>query len=102
MLATDLLLDDTYDLALSPTGDLAGGEADDQHVALLLLTNQGDWRADPLVGIGLRRHQSGPLGQAEQAQLQRELSVQLQRDGYQVREVAIGADAALFIDAERP
>lgn len=102
MFATDLLLDDTYDLVFGPAGDVAVGEADDQHVALLLLTRQGDWRADPLVGIGLRQHQSGPLGPAEQAQLQRDLAVQLQRDGYRVREISIAPDGGLFIDADRP
>ncbi|GAA4349776.1 hypothetical protein GCM10023185_06770 [Hymenobacter saemangeumensis] len=102
MFATDLLLDDDYDLVLTPGGDVATGESDDQHIALLLLTNQGDWRADPLVGIGLRRHQSGPLGPTEQAAFNRELAVQLQRDGYQVKEATIDDNAHLFIDAARP
>lgn len=100
--ATDILLTPGYDLDFTPAGDLAVGESDDQHVVLLLLTNQGEWRDDPLVGIGLRRYQSGPLGLTEQAQLNRELAVQLQRDGYQVNNASIDSTSNLSIDAYRP
>jgi|GEM_PF-479647 len=99
--ATDILLTTDYDLDFTPAGDLAVGASDDQHVALLLLTNQGEWKGDPLVGIGLRRYQNGPLGPTEQAQLNRELSLQLQRDGYQVNQARIDPAGNLTLDAYR-
>lgn len=102
MRATDLLLNADYDLAFTEAGDLAVGESDGQHLSLLLLTGQGEWRADPLVGVGLRQYQSGPLGPAETAALQRELAVQLERDGYQVLENDLSNLAAARLNAVRP
>ena len=100
--ATDFLISDESDLAITPAGDLALGESDSQHVGLLLLTNQGEWRQDPLVGIGLRRHQSAPMGAVETAALQREIDIQLTRDGYQVLEMDLSDLSAAVINAERP
>ncbi len=99
--ATDLLLDDTYDLALTPDGDLAVGESDGQHLSLLLLTAQGEWRADPLVGVGLRQYQSAPYGPAQAQALQREVQVQLERDGYQVLENDLSNLSAAKLNAVR-
>ena len=102
MPATDLLLTADYDLAFTEAGDLAAGESDAQHLSLLLLTGQGEWRADPLVGVGLRQYQSGPLGPAETAALQREVNIQLTRDGYQVLENDLSDLSAARLNAVRP
>lgn len=102
MRATDLLLDEHYDLAFTPAGDLAVGESDGQHISLLLLTSQGEWRADPLVGVGLRRYQSAPYGPVQAQALQREVAVQLERDGYQVLENDLSNLAAARLNAVRP
>ncbi len=101
MTATDLLLTVDYDLAFTEAGDLAAGESDGQHLALLLLTGPGEWRADPLVGVGLRRYQSAPLGPAETAALQREVNIQLTRDGYQVLENDLSDLSAAVLNAVR-
>lgn len=102
MKATDLLLTADYDLAFTEAGDLAVGASDSQHLGLLLLTAQGEWRADPLVGIGLRQYQNAPLGPAETAGLQREVAIQLTRDGYQVLENDLSNLAAARLNAVRP
>lgn len=98
--ATDLLLESDYDLLIE-NGDLVIGLSDEQHVALLLLTEKGEWRHDGLAGIGLQRQLSGPLGPTERAALQREISLQLERDGFIVRTVQVTAAGELTIDAER-
>ena len=100
MQATDILLAD-YDLAFVD-GDIAVGASDGQHLNLLLLSSPGEWRADPLVGVGLRRYQNAPLGPAETAALQREVAVQLERDGYQVLENNLSNLAAARLNAIRP
>jgi hypothetical protein len=99
---TDLLLGPDYDLAFSEAGDLVVGESDGQHISLLLLTAQGEWRADPLVGVGLRRYQSAPYGRTQAQALQREVAVQLQRDGYQVLENDLADLSAAKLNAVRP
>ena len=102
MIATDLLLGADYDLAFTEAGDLAMGASDGQHLALLQLTNQGEWRADPLVGIGLARYLNAPYGPVQVAQLQREFTIQLTRDGYQVLELDLSDMEAARINAVRP
>lgn len=100
--ATDLLLDDNYDLALTPDGDLAVGPSDSQHIDLLLCTSQGEWRAAALVGIGLRRYLLSPYGPQQAAALSREVSVQLAQDGYQVLALDLRDLSAATLNAERP
>ena len=100
MQATDLLLAD-YDLAFAG-GDIATGASDGQHLNLLLLSSPGEWRADPLVGVGLRRYQNAPLGPAETAALQREVAIQLTRDGYQVLDLDLSDLSAARLNAMRP
>lgn len=102
MKALDLLLDDGYDLAIGPDGDLLVGESDAQHLDLLLQTSAGDWRADPLVGIGLIRYLNGPHGLAQAAAFGREVTIQLVRDGYRVLALNVTDLANISINAERP
>lgn len=101
MKATDLLLDTDDDL-LVERGDFVVGESDAQHLDLLLRTTQGDWRADPLVGVGLLRYLKAPYGPAQAAPLTREVAIQLERDGYQVLELDLRDLADSTINAERP
>lgn len=100
MKATDFLLDDSYDLAIE-SGDLVVGESDQQHIGLLLQTSQGEWRQDPLVGVGLARYLSSPYGPGQAAELTRNLSIQLQRDGYSIIELDLADLSAAVINAER-
>ena len=100
MKAFDLLLDDTYDLAIE-RGDFAAGESDAQHVELLMQTNQGEWRQDPVTGIGLSRFVQAPYGPAQAAQLSRTITIQLERDGYRVLEVDVLDLANATLNAER-
>jgi len=100
--ATDFLLTADYDLAFTEAGDLAVGASDGQHLGLLLLTNQGEWKADPLVGVGLRRYQSAPLGPVEAAGLNREATIQFTRDGFQVLALDFSDLSAAVLNAVRP
>jgi hypothetical protein len=102
MKANDLLLDATYDLAIGPGGDLLVGESDAQHLDLLLQTFPGEWRADPLVGIGLVRYLNSPYGPAQAAAFGREVTIQLVRDGYRVLALNVADLVAITLNAERP
>ena len=97
----DLLTDENYDLLLV-NGDFVFGPSDEQHLALLHLTSQGEWRQSPLTGINLLRYQSGPLDNTRRAALQREGTIQLERDGYRVATYTVNAEAQLSLDARRP
>jgi hypothetical protein len=100
MKATDFLLDAGYDVAIEG-GDFAAAHSDEQHQELLLLTAQGEWRQSPLTGINLLRYQSGPMDNTRRAQLQREGTIQLERDGYRVYSFLISTEAKLTLNADR-
>jgi hypothetical protein len=99
--AQDFLLDGGYDLAIEG-GDFVAGFSDYQHQDLLHLTAQGEWRQNPLSGINLLRWQAGPMDASRRAALQREGTLQLERDGYRVATYSVTAAAELSIDAFRP
>ena len=102
MLATDLLLDSTYDLTITAGGDFATGLSDVQHINLLLACSPGDWRADGRVGVGLRDYLLAPYGPQQQAALEQLLAAQLTADGYVVASVDASDLTALNLIATRP
>jgi len=100
-LILDVLLDQGYDLQVAD-GDFTTGESDDQHTALILLLSQGEYKQSPLTGVGLAQHLSGPMGATEQATLKREITLQLERDGYKITTLQLSDDGRLTLDAKRP
>jgi len=98
--AVDFLLDNSYDLGFT-RGDFDLGESDQQHLDLLLLTGQGNWRQDPVVGVGLPRYLLAPYGAIQVAALSRDVTIQLERDGYQVLELDLSDLGAAVLNAER-
>lgn len=100
MIATDLLLDANADLAIE-RGDFVLGESDAQHIDLLLQTNLGEWRQDPLVGVGLNRFIVSTYGPGQTAELTRTVSIQLERDGYTIIELDLANLSTALINAER-
>ncbi len=82
----DFLLDDTGRL-ITRNGGIATGNSYTQEVALLMLTNKGELRHDPLAGCDLVRRTNSRLTQSELARIVR---VQVERDGKQWSDVMNG------------
>ncbi|HMN06913.1 MAG TPA: hypothetical protein PKD45_14425 [Flavobacteriales bacterium] len=82
----DFLLDEDGRLVLR-NGGIATGNSFTQEVALLMLTNKGELRHDPLAGCDLVRRTNSRLTQSELARLVR---VQVERDGKQWSDVMGG------------
>jgi hypothetical protein len=80
MTVSDLLLDENLDLAIKG-GDVVLGESTLQHQVLLLLSNKGEWRESPVVGVGLNNHLLNELPDDELRQVIRK---EFERDGLQV------------------
>jgi hypothetical protein len=93
----DLLLDEDDDLLIEG-GDLVVDESAEQEVGLLLRTNQGDWRNNPLTGFGLDRRTRNEVNRTEFA---RDLQGQLELDGFGTAQVELSADGQLTINARR-
>lgn len=73
----DLLLDENDDLIIE-NGDFKIGESLTQEVGLIIRMNQGELKADPLLGANIIRMINSSVNDDE---LQTKIKLHLQRDG---------------------
>lgn len=92
----DILLDQDFDLLIQ-NGDLAIGPSSEQHQQLLLLSNKGDWRQFPMVGVGVREY----LKDEDENSMVGEIKEQFEMDGMEVKDIRI-ANGQIGIDAYYP
>lgn len=90
----DILLNESLDLDFH-AGDLAAGYSDLQHQQLLLMTNRGNIKEFPAVGIDA----FGYLQDNDTSALLREIRRQFTVDGMQVKTINITDTGQLNIDA---
>lgn len=93
---TDILLVSDGDIALAQ-GDMLWADATiatDQHIADIMQASQGDYKASPLVGVGLLNYLNGE----ENSMLLRDISRQLQRDGVRVASIEVDENGKILID----
>ena len=90
----DILLNESLDLDLH-AGDLAVGFSDLQHQQLLLMTNRGNIKEFPAVGIDA----FGYLQDNDTSALLREIRRQFTADGMEVKTINITNTGQLNIDA---
>ncbi|MEH6405770.1 MAG: hypothetical protein V7767_00670 [Leeuwenhoekiella sp.] len=76
-MAKDILLDDTNDLLITG-GDFVIEESEMQEVGLILQTNQGEWKAEPLTGANLVREVRGSTNNLRK---ERTMRIQMKLDG---------------------
>lgn len=98
MAATDILLDDDLDLTIDSSGDFKVTESDYQSSVLILNTFAGAWKLNPICGMGIARYK-GSSG--SQLQIRREISVQLQADGFKINSVIVKNYDDFYYDIER-
>lgn len=76
-------------------GDFTVGESDEQHVEHIIKMQKGESREFPLVGVDPVRYLKG--GPKAKAELQREITVQLEGDGYTDLDIDFSKGLADFI-----
>lgn len=94
---TDFLLDDTGDLLIE-NGDFAIGLSDEQHVSDIVSANKGDYRQFPTVGADLSKFLNKQDNNI--SQLKRDIQVNLEADGYRVKNFSIDSAGAMNLDYE--
>ena len=93
---TDIKLDKDYGLRADPVAhDLVVGDTTLQNQALILITQPGEWKEHPLVGVGIE----GITNDEDTGQWRRDIREQLARDGMRVRSIKIKGEH-IEIDAE--
>jgi hypothetical protein len=79
-------------------GDFVISKSDQQHIEDIVDAFQGYYKEFPLLGVGIRQFINASGVQAE---LQTNIQLQLESDGYSVNDIIINEAGNVFIDAER-
>lgn len=80
----DISLDETDDLVVM-NGDVLTAECTMQHQRLLILTEKGEWKHDPTMGVGAFNYLDNDAVQ----ELPRAISQEFARDGMKVQKVEV-------------
>lgn len=91
----DIIQTNEGDVDLS-TGDLARADAAEQHKRDLLIAGPGDFKENPLSGVGSFDY----LNDDDPADLLRNIRIQFEKDGMRVKTLTQSAAGELLIDAE--
>lgn len=91
----DLLTDADNDLMIRG-GDLEIGESTEQHQGHILLSEKGDWRATPYVGVGIR---SLLNDEAPGGVVVAEIQEQMELDGQNVTALGLDSQGNLNLQA---
>jgi len=91
----DILVDDRNDLRLSE-GDFEVGYSDNQQQKAILITEKGEWKEHPEVGIGIAQMLADDL----YTEVLIEIKKQLEYDGMQINDVALQEGGKLLIDGQ--
>ena len=79
-MAKDILLNKDLDLA-ELLGDFETGISDEQHIELLLLAHKGEFKLEPLMGVGIANYLKAPTTLITRRKLEKEIKLQLEADG---------------------
>ena len=97
--STDLLLQNN-DLQFKD-GDFLIGASDEQHIEHILVADKGNFRAYPLLGIGLLQYVNSPTNTVSKTELKGKIKRQLEYDGYNEVFVQINSVLDINIQAQR-
>ena len=93
----DFLLDDNFD-PICENGDFVTGDSDSQNVQLLLSYNKAELREFPTAGAGLIHWVKKRL--SDLRSMRREVSVQLENDGYKASNFTLDEEGNFDVDYE--
>ena len=97
-LSQDFILDNTFDVEIQ-NGDFVVGLSDQQHLALLTITNIGQWKLSPFLGFGLIQYLGGNTAIA---QVKSGLQAMYESDGYTVNSITLDKTGDVInVDAAR-
>lgn len=89
----DILLDNDNDLNFS-RGDFDVGFSDLQQQKRIVVSNKGEWKQHPEVGVGI----VDMIADDRYTEMLIEVKKQLEYDGMQIDDVALKENGKLFID----
>ena len=93
----DISLEEDLDLTIT-NGDFVISDSDQNHVINILKAYTGGFKQFPLVGVGIDYYLASS---GTQQVIKRNITVQLESDGYKVNEVEVLGQSKYSIDAKR-
>jgi hypothetical protein len=93
----DILLTEDLDLKIQ-NGDFVLGESTAQHQKLLILSDKGEYKENPMRGVGSRRY----LEDSKADALAREVRQEFVGDGMNLNTIKIGENGTIEVDAFYP
>lgn len=93
----DIGLTETFEL-ITKDGDFFIEDSDQNHIAVILKSYLGAFKEFPLVGLGIDYYLASS---GNKEVIKRNMTVQLNNDGYKVNEIKINQDNTYYIDANR-
>lgn len=83
------------------TGDFAIAESTGQELKEILISNPGEWRQNPEVGVSLNEWLNAPYVPEQIVSFKRRLKQQIENDGMKENQTQLGGWSKIRIDAER-
>lgn len=100
MAVKDLYIDTvTNDLVITNNGDFKVGYSDDTHIQDHLISAEGEWKNDPLVGVGIIRYLSSPAGPLVYNDAERKIRVKLLYDNMTITRLKVDSLKSITINA---
>ena len=93
----DIILTENLDLKIV-NGDFVLGESTAQHQKILILSDKGEYKENPMRGVGARRY----LEDGKPDTLAREIRQEFVADGMKVNAIKIGENGTIEGDAFYP
>lgn len=101
MAAKDLYIDKTTNDLVIVNGDFKVDYSDDTHIQDHLVSDEGHWKNDPLVGVGIIKYLNSPAGPSVYNDLERKIRVKLKYDDTIIKTLKIDSLKSIKIDASR-
>jgi hypothetical protein len=95
-----ILCDEDGDLRIS-NGTFVNGNTEADEVRRIVMAVQGDYKWEPLVGVGLRQRLGMSLASPERGRLENDIRRQLRYDGLAAVTVSMDTNGNLTVDAQR-
>lgn len=91
----DILIDTNNDILIK-IGDFVIGESTYQHIYLILSSQKGEWKANPLLGIGIE----DKIGDNDNNYWKYMIRSELIKDGIEIERLDISNDQLIIINAK--
>ncbi len=86
---------------LIDSGDFVKSDCNQSHINDIIISNKGDYKQHPLIGLGLVKYVNGPDMPQNKVSLAKQIRLQLEADGFKVTVVDTTDFSNIKIEASK-